>query len=91
MTARIQVVVEEEERDRFRQQAGSEGLSLSAWLREAGRRRLGEKQGYRKLETVEQLDAFFAECRRREAGQEPDWEEHLAVIEGSVRSGAADT
>jgi hypothetical protein len=91
MTARVQVVVDEEERERFRQQAGTEGLSLSAWLREAGRRRLHEKQNPRELKTVEQLDAFFVECRSREEGQEPDWEEHLAVIEGSVRSGAADT
>ena len=91
MATRVQVILDEEERERFRQQARTEGLSLSAWLREAGRQRLAEKGHARRFDTAEQLQAFLAECRSRESGREPEWEEHLAVIRGSIRSGAADT
>jgi hypothetical protein len=38
----------------------------------------------------EDLDALFAACDAREEGTEPDWEEHLAMIERSKGSGAAD-
>ena len=38
--ARVQVVIPDDDRDKFAQQAKEEGLSLSAWLRAAARERL---------------------------------------------------
>ena len=37
MAVRVQVVVDRLERERFRRRAAEQGLSLSAWFREAGR------------------------------------------------------
>ena len=39
------------------------------------------------MRTVDELRAFFAQCDDREIGREPDWEEHLAVIDASMREG----
>jgi hypothetical protein len=41
--------------------------------------------------SLEELKAFFAASDAREQGREPDWEDHLKVIEASMRSGATDT
>lgn len=35
------------------------------------------------MDTVEELRAFFSACDCREEGREPDWQDHLAVIEAS--------
>src|SRR5438094_78621 len=40
MSSRVQVILSDEDREAFRLQAEREGVSLSAWLRDAGRRRL---------------------------------------------------
>ena len=42
--ARIQLVLSDEDRDRFVHQARREGKTLSEWLRTAARRRLEEQQ-----------------------------------------------
>lgn len=89
MTSRIHIVVDEEDKERFRRQAEREGKSLSAWLREAARARLAECRPA-DLDTPERLRAFFDACDDRESAPEPDWEEHLRVIERSARSGAPD-
>ena len=92
MTARIQVVLSERERDRFRVQAKREGLSLSAWLREAGRERLAATDARPRFETQDALDTFFRRCDEREqSGREPEWREHLKVIAASQAAGAADS
>lgn len=83
---RIQVIVDEQEREAFRAQASAEGRSLSEWLREAGRDRLASREPDR-LRTAEDLQRFFAECDEQETGREPEWEEHLAVMEESRRQG----
>jgi hypothetical protein len=45
-----------------------------------------------RIEALEELRAFFAACDRRGGeGQEPEWDENRSVIEGSIRSGTADT
>lgn len=88
-SVRIQVVVDPEERARFRAQAEQEGRSLSEWLREAGRQRLADSARPR-LATSDDLRSFFERCDRHEAGREPDWEEHLAVIRRSRASGLPD-
>jgi hypothetical protein len=87
---RVQVLLEEAEREQFRRQAEREGLSLSAWLRRAGRERLRSPQG-RRLSTVRELREFFREVDAREKGREPDWDEHLAVMARSRASGGSGT
>lgn len=88
MSTRIQVVVDRQEREAFRARATAEGRSLSEWLREAGRQRLREATPAR-LTSLDALDDFFAACdvAERDSGTEPDWREHLAVIEESRREG----
>lgn len=80
MSARIQLVLDEDERDAFRRSARSAGLSLSEWLRQAGRNRLSRSQPSR-LRTAGDLDRFFAHCDAHDDGSpEPEWEAHLATM-----------
>lgn len=90
MGTRIQVVLGEEERERFRRQAETEGLSLSAWLRRAGRERIAA-QPRRRIGTLRELKAFFRAVDRREHGREPDWAQHREVIARSQASGSSGT
>lgn len=90
MATRVQVILDEQEKEVFQRQARREGLSLSAWLRRAGEARLKLKATPPRIETLDELRAFFSACNAREEGQEPDWEEHRAVLEASIRSGAAE-
>lgn len=84
MSTRIQVVIDARERDAFRARAQAAGQSLSEWLREAGRERL-RRSAPTDLAEPAALDAFFAEREAAELGAEPEWGEHLAVIEASRR------
>ena len=84
--ARIHLVIDEREREAFRASASASGLSLSEWLRAAARDRL-EREQPEGIRNVDDLDRFFAERSEREAGAEPDWEQHLEVMTGSRRSG----
>ncbi len=86
MSLRVQVVMDEVEREAFRRQAGLEGMSLSGWLRKAAHDRLGKVRPP-KLDSLEALRAFFVECGDREQGVEPEWQEHLASIGQSRSSG----
>jgi hypothetical protein len=90
MATRIQVVVDEEERESFRRQAQAEGLSLSAWLRQAGRERLNSR-ALPSTGALAALRRFFAECDAHEKGREPDWQHHLEVIEASRQRGSSGT
>jgi hypothetical protein len=87
--ARIHILIDEAERERFRRQAEREGKSLAAWLRDAARDRLAAAEPPPQMRTLEELRAFFAACAARETGREPDWDEHRRVIEQSIGSGAA--
>lgn len=93
MADRVHLVMDAEEKERYRRLAAREGKTLSEWLRAAAREKAARTRKARSLDTVEALDAFFEECRAREAGRgrEPDWEEHLRVIERSIASGTTDT
>lgn len=91
MTIRVQVLLEEEEKELFVQEAQRAGMSLSAWIRDAGKERLKNRPARLKLETPDDLRVFFASCDSRQEGREPDWEEHLRVIERSKRGQAADS
>ena len=86
MTTRIHLVIDEVERDAFRARAAAQGLSLSEWIREAARERL-ERERPMEIRTVADLDRFFAKRRTTGSGQEPDWEQHLAVMERSRSDG----
>ena len=88
---RIQVLVSAEEKEAFREMAERDGQSLSAWLRSAALNRLAAATKGHAIETVEDLRAFFVACDEVEAGVEPDWEDHLRVIEGSLKKDGADS
>ena len=88
---RVQVLLDPETKRGFEDLARREGLSLSAWLREAGMQRAAGQQRGRRIRDVHELEAFFAECAERESGQEPDWEEHKAAVASSVARGGSDT
>lgn len=92
--ARVQLVIPDEDRDRFAHQARSEGLTLSAWLRTAARERLEDQQRSEPFNSLGDLETFFDECDLLEGSApepEPEWEEHLAVISRSRQRGASGT
>ena len=79
--ARVQLVIPDEDRDRFVRQAQSEGMTLSEWLRAAAHQRLEEQQRSHPFESPADLEEFFRACDALEGPErEPDWQEHLAVI-----------
>ena len=85
--ARVQLIIPDEDRDLFANQARKEGLTFSAWLRAAARQRLEEQQRLTTFESPLHLEEFFRVCDDLEGpDQEPDWEEHLRVIDASRRS-----
>jgi len=91
MTARVQVIVSEEEREQFRRLAERRGQSLSSWMREAARERAAEEPPKR-LQTPDGFQRFFVECDVREGeGREPDWEEHRRTLDRSLRSGVTES
>ncbi len=79
--ARVQLIIPDEDRDRFAHQARSEGLTFSAWMRTAARQRLEERQLAQRFDSPQDLHQFLDECAaRRGPGIEPDWEEHKRAI-----------
>jgi len=93
--ARVQLVIPDQDRDRFVQQARSEGMTFSAWLRAAAHARLQERRRSRRskgFETPEQWEEFFKKCDSLPGPEtEPDWEDHLRVINESRLSGSTGT
>ena len=90
MNARIHLVLAPAEKALYEQAARKEGMTLSAWLREAASEKL-DQQGPPKLDSPEKLTAFFRECEGREEGREPDWEAHRQVMEDSRADGVSKT
>ena len=91
--ARVQLIIPDEDRDRFFSQAKREGMTLSAWLRAAARECLESRQHVKHFGSAAELEAFFRECNAQAGpGREPDWdwEEHLAVMRESRLRGIAD-
>jgi hypothetical protein len=86
MAARVHLLLDPRERDAFRARATADGTTLSEWLREAARERLA-RTGPPRITSLADLDRFFAERTAAESGTEPDWDEHLAVMERSRRDG----
>ena len=86
--ARVQLIIPDEDRDRFVHQARKEGLTFSAWLRAAARERFEDRQRVERFKSPGDLRRFFEECdARRGPGIEPDWEEHLRAIDESRAAG----
>jgi len=88
MAERIHMLVDHEEKERFRRSAAREGKSLSEWLRDAAKERAAASESRVALDSREELTAFFAACDRRERGREPDWESHRKVIDRSIHARA---
>jgi len=87
MSARIHIVVEPEEKERFRARARQEGMTLSKWLRDVARQALMRGEGGAEIRTVDQLREFFKRSNEREQGVEPDWRAHRRQIDESMRDG----
>ena len=82
--ARVQLVIPDDDHDRFVRQAHREGLSFSAWLRAAASQRLEERRRSDSFTSQAQLEEFFTECDTLNGpDREPDWEDHLRTIEES--------
>ena len=90
--ARVQLVIPDEDRDRFVHQARREGMTLSAWLRAAARERLQERQHAKPFQSPGDLEEFFRACDSLEGPEkEPDWDQHLDLINQSRGRGASGT
>lgn len=90
--ARVQLVMPDDDRELFVNQARREGMSLSAWLRTAARKQLESSRSVNLFESPEDVRAFFRSCEALEGPEtEPDWSEHLRVIDESRSSGVSRT
>lgn len=86
MSVRVQVILDEKEATRFKSQAMKESKSLSAWLRDAGKKMI-EANRQQRLTDPDSLKRFFQICDEMENGIEPDWEDHKKLILDSYQSG----
>ena len=90
--ARVQLVMPDADRDRFVHQAQQEGMSLSAWLRAAARERLEARQRVKVFESPDDVKEFFRSCAALDGPEtEPDWDEHLRVMNESRGTGVTGT
>jgi len=80
MSMRVQVILDEKEILRFRFQARKESESLSAWLRDSGRKMIEKNGRNESLSDPAALKDFFKRCQERERDQDPDWEDHKKSI-----------
>lgn len=90
--ARVQLIIPDADHDRFVAQARREGATLSAWLRAAAEDRLAKGQRVKPFESSEDVDEFFQWNDALDGPErEPDWSEHLQVINESRAEGMPDT
>ena len=92
MGKRVQVIFKIGEKAKIQDLADRDGMSLSAWIREAAleRARVGLAQA--RLSTRSQLVDFFSECdAQQDADVEPDWQTQKKVIEASRATGTSGT
>lgn len=90
--ARFQLVIPDEDRDRFAHQAHLEGMTLSGWLRAAAADRIKQKERLKPFTSSEDVRQFFAS--HDDSGsdlREPDWEEHLKTLGESKMAGTSGT
>ena len=82
--ARVQLIIPDEDHERFVHQARLDGMTFSAWLRAAARMRLEESQHSRSFRSPARLAEFFRACDSLDGpDSEPEWEEHLRAIKAS--------
>lgn len=90
--ARVQLVMPDDDRELFVDQARREGMSLSAWLRMAARKHLEANRSIKHFESPEDVRAFFRRCDELDGPEaEPDWSEHLRVMDESRSRGVSRT
>ena len=90
--ARVQLVMSDDDRERFVDQARREGLSLSARLRAAARERLEARQSVKLFDSPQDVEEFFRTCAALDGPEtEPDWSEHLRVMSELRTRGAPGT
>ena len=86
--ARVQLIIPDQDRERFAYQAQREGMTFSAWLRAAAQARLEEQRQC--FSSPTELQEFFRRCDTLDGPEtEPEWNEHLQVIGRSRAAGAA--
>lgn len=88
--ARVQLIIPDQDRERFARQAQREGMTFSAWLRTAAQARVEEQR--RRFSSVVELEEFFHQCDAMDGPEtEPEWSEHLRTISRSRAAGSADS
>ena len=92
--ATIQLEIPEEDRERFARQAEREGKTLDAWLISVDREYMAEpapKEPARKFGSVEELRGYLrAHSALDGPERELDWDEHLRIMDASIRKGLPD-
>ena len=90
--ARVQLVMPDADREQFVEQARREGMSFSAWMRAAARERLEASRRVKLFESPEDVKEFFRSCAALDGPEmEPDWSEHLRVMNESRAAGVTGT
>ncbi len=90
--ARVQLIMPDDDKARFVDQARREGMSLSAWMRAAANERIQKHGTVKQFESPEDIQKFFRTCADLDGPEsEPDWEEHLRVMNESRGRDAAAT
>ena len=85
--ARVQLIIPDEDRDRFVYQARLEGMTLSGWLRAAAEERLKQRERLKPFTSSGEVREFFLANDESESDiPEPDWEEHLKTLRDSKMS-----
>lgn len=90
--ARFQLIIPDEDRERFAHQAHLEGMTLSEWLRTAAQDRIKQRERLKPFTSSEEVRAFFTAHDESGSGlREPDWEEHLETLGKSKLAGTSGT
>ncbi|MXX86397.1 MAG: hypothetical protein F4Y71_08070 [Acidobacteria bacterium] len=82
--SRIHILINKAQKVRYQSHAARERKSLGAWMREAAEEKIA-RSAPRRFASVQEFDAFVAECQARSAAdggleREPDWEETKKII-----------
>ena len=89
--ATIQIDIPEEDRERFAKQAEREGKTLEAWLISVAREQISEPNRSKRTRAFTSRDEIREYLRAHsnldKLEREPDWEEHLRIIDLSKRQG----
>lgn len=87
---RLHILLAPEEKERYREIADAQGLNLSDWVRRTVREaaeRYGAGPGLRDAAGLRRFFEASDDVHGPDAGAEPDWEEHLRVLERGKTEG----